>query len=100
LNKGVAIGIAVGLIAVIGGAYAFFGIQDRPLEDSGSIGITDEADVETTSPDETQQEAPGQTGELGIKDVAEIEVAGPEEEESIPPQTVEAEETIGFEENP
>ena len=102
MNKGLAIGVAVGIaIAAIAGAYAFFGIQENGLSDKSSdIGVKDTAEVEVTAP--TEEDITSEDAELGIRDFAEVEVIDPEEEESPDPPDViiSVEEKMGFKDNP
>ena len=104
MNKGLAIGVAVGIaIAAIAGAYAFFGIQENGLSDESSgIGVKDTAEVEVTPPTEEEQEVlPDEGAELGIRDFAEVVVEEPEEESPGPPNvTISAEEKMSFTANP
>jgi len=102
VNKGVVIGVAVGIVAVIAGAYAFFGIsEDRPPDQSAMVGMEDEVEVKPvppteaeqeeveTPPTEAEQEEPqGEKDELGMKEEAEVEVVPPTRE-------VSAEESMG-----
>ena len=97
MNKGAGIAIAIGIaIAAIGGAYAFFGIQENgPSDESSGIDVKDTAEVEITAPTAEEPEVlPDEGAELGIRDSAEVEVEEPED------VIISAEEKIGFKSKP
>ena len=97
MNKGLAIGVAVGItIAAIAGAYAFFGIQENgPSDESSGIGVKDTAEVVITEPTAEEPEVlPDEGAELGIRDSAEVEVEEPED------VIISVEEKMGFKDNP
>jgi len=119
VNKGLAIGVAIGIvIAAIAGAYAFFGVeQDGPSEGTTEVGLGDKAEVTVQSPSESEEfseeeqakmeiidepkvkalpgeaeeeSSEGEEEELEIKDSADVEVEEPED------VTVTAKESVGF----
>jgi len=97
MNKGVGIGIAVAIAVIaIGGAFAFLGIQEGTTDQSAELGVSDKAEVEVTSPPETEEELQEESAKLGFKDVAEVEVKSPQEEPGPENVTISVSETIGF----
>lgn len=98
MNKGVGIGIAVAIAVVaIGGAFAFLGIQEEGTSDqSAELGVSDIAEVEVTSPPETEEEPQEESAKLGFKDVAEVEVKDPDEETGPQNVTISVSEKMVF----
>ena len=102
MNKGVGIGIAVAIAVVaIGGAFAFLGIQEEGTSDqSAELGVSDKAEVEVTSPPETEEKSQEEVAKIGFKDVAEVEVEAPEGEPGPENVTISVSEKIGFGDKP
>jgi len=97
MNKGVGIGIAVAIAVIaIGGAFAFLGIQEGTTDQSVELGVSDKAEVEVTSPPETEEDLQEESTELGFKDVAEVEVKDPDEETGPQNVTISVSEKMVF----